>query len=274
MTRKAIHKDTYRTLFAKTGNQCAFPECLHPLVDEENDFIAQICHIEAASFDGQRYNENMTDDQRRAAKNLIVLCYRHHVKTNNIKRYTVDVLKSMKEEHERKWSGRPFNLPDDIINQIIKEEINFRETIKKLNDDYLHQFDMARAIEIPTDPIININNINEKIKWPSDNINKFKNFFDDLPQGISHHLKIIGYDTKQYDNVKYYEHPFHNVFWETLNIGFENTFSKIQINLQILELLLSFQQLKDAPKNQEINDRLENLKLQLIEIAQTSSYTD
>lgn len=133
---------------------------------------------------------------------------------------------------------------------------------------------MARAIEIPSDPIININSINEKIRWLSDSINEFKNFFDDLPQDISNHLKAIGYDTKQYDEIKYYENPFNNVFWERLNIGFSNTFAEIQINLQILETTLLFQQLKHDPKNHKITKKLKNLKLSLIEIAQNSTHTD
>ena len=35
-----------RALFARSGNQCAFPVCAQPLVNDKNKFIAQVCHID------------------------------------------------------------------------------------------------------------------------------------------------------------------------------------------------------------------------------------
>ncbi len=49
MARLAPKAEILRALFARSGNQCAFPGCTQPLINDKNKFIAQVCHIEAAS---------------------------------------------------------------------------------------------------------------------------------------------------------------------------------------------------------------------------------
>lgn len=62
---------TVRALLARSGNRCAFPGCDHPIVDEDNDYVAQLCHIEAAAPGGERFNSRSTDEQRRSPSNLL-----------------------------------------------------------------------------------------------------------------------------------------------------------------------------------------------------------
>jgi hypothetical protein len=96
--------ETLRELFLKSGNLCAFPGCNQLMMDIEGDFIGQLCHIEAAEEGGERFNPSMTNDERRAVANLMLMCYPHHVKTNDVNTYTVDVLRKMKSDHERTFS--------------------------------------------------------------------------------------------------------------------------------------------------------------------------
>jgi len=74
-------------------------------VGEEGNFIGQLCHIEAAEPGGERFNPRMTNEERRAAPNLMLMCYPHHRITNNVERYSVRDLKKMKAAHERRFSG-------------------------------------------------------------------------------------------------------------------------------------------------------------------------
>jgi hypothetical protein len=74
------------------------------MMDSEGDFIGQLCNIEAAEESGERFNPCMTNDERRAVGNLMLMCYAHHVKTNDVKTYTVDVLRKFKSDHERRFS--------------------------------------------------------------------------------------------------------------------------------------------------------------------------
>ena len=69
--RLAPKSETLRELFLRSGNLCAYPGCNKLMLSESAKFVGQLCHIEAAEKGGERFNENMTNEQRRAAANLI-----------------------------------------------------------------------------------------------------------------------------------------------------------------------------------------------------------
>jgi hypothetical protein len=102
--RKALDKDTLRELFLKCGNQCAFPDCTEVMINRDGVFVGQICHIEAAEEGGERFNPDMTDNERAAFPNLMLMCYPHHVTTNDVDMYRVPKLQAMKAEHEAKFT--------------------------------------------------------------------------------------------------------------------------------------------------------------------------
>jgi len=84
---------TLRELYLKSGNQCAYPECCNLIVNDEGEFIGQICHIEAAEEGGPRFNSNQTNENRRTYVNLMLMCYEHHKVTDDVKKFTVSMLK-------------------------------------------------------------------------------------------------------------------------------------------------------------------------------------
>jgi hypothetical protein len=90
-----------RALLVRSGNICAFPGCKHPILNERNDFIAQICHIRGASPNGPRFDADQTDEERRAFENLLILCYAHHVEIDkHLAEYTPERLLDIKVQHE------------------------------------------------------------------------------------------------------------------------------------------------------------------------------
>jgi len=94
---------TVKRLYAYSGNQCAFPGCKEAFFNSDDETnLSVICHIEAASSGGQRYNPDSTDDYRSSFDNLILLCPNHHKETDNVTIYTVEVLRDMKRKHEDK----------------------------------------------------------------------------------------------------------------------------------------------------------------------------
>jgi len=113
---------TIKRLFAVSGNQCAFPKCPLPLVDEASSKVTgKICHIKAQNPGGARYDENQTGEQRHAFENLILMCPIHHdVIDSDEDSYTVERLHQIKAEHEKG-------------NQIKEEPSN--ETINALIDN-------------------------------------------------------------------------------------------------------------------------------------------
>lgn len=108
--------ETLRRLYAYSGNMCAFPGCYHLMLDPGGKFIGQVCHIEAAMPEGERFNSGMTNEGRRHFDNLMLLCYPHHIETNDIYKYSVSALKDMKSRHERMFS-------EDIVIKTILDQL-------------------------------------------------------------------------------------------------------------------------------------------------------
>ena len=109
MTEKAKRlkpkPEILRELFLKSGNFCAFPNCGQLMMNAQGDFIGQVCHIEAAEEGGERFNAKMTNEQRRAARNLMLLCYEHHIETDNVNQFPVKKMRKYKEDHESRFSN-------------------------------------------------------------------------------------------------------------------------------------------------------------------------
>lgn len=97
----ALSLVTIKALFARSRNQCAFPGCASPVVEETGTVTAEICHIRALSPRGPRYDRAQTPDERNSAANLILMCGRHHkVIDTETRRYTAAALLQIKKEHE------------------------------------------------------------------------------------------------------------------------------------------------------------------------------
>lgn len=126
--------DVLRELYLKSGNQCAFPGCYNAMVDDKGNFIGQICHIEAAEAGGERFNPNMTNEERRSFDNLMLLCYQHHIVTNDVAKYPVSVLKRMKREHENKFSNVISKMENSVVDYGVVNQYAKAQTCKRLSD--------------------------------------------------------------------------------------------------------------------------------------------
>lgn len=56
---------TKRALYLLSRNECAFPHCKQLMVDRFGHFIGEICHIEAANKEGERFNPQQSNEERR-----------------------------------------------------------------------------------------------------------------------------------------------------------------------------------------------------------------
>ena len=102
MSSTSITQQTVKKLFALSGNKCAFPNCNNPIYDTENDsLLGEICHINAKSANGPRFDENQTNEERKSFENLILMCSNHHIVIDNdLISYTVERLQEIKRNHE------------------------------------------------------------------------------------------------------------------------------------------------------------------------------
>jgi hypothetical protein len=124
--------ETLREIFLKSGNLCAFPGCMSLMMNREGVFIGQVCHIEAAEEGGERFNTGMTEEDRRAFGNLMLMCYEHHAVTNDVVAYPVPTLQSMKADHEARFTNAERSI----------------ETIEEARQSILQQGDGNRAVAI------------------------------------------------------------------------------------------------------------------------------
>jgi len=119
MARLSLKPSVVKRVFALSGNQCAFPNCKQNMVDSNGTVIGEICHIEAAEINGERYNQNSNDEYRRSFVNLILMCGVHHKTTNNVEIYTVDKLEKIKFNHESKFLQQNYVVSESIVEQAI-----------------------------------------------------------------------------------------------------------------------------------------------------------
>ena len=274
MTRKAPTLEVLRPLFARSGNQCAFPGCTNPLVNNCNESVAQICHIEAASPGGQRYNKKQTDEERRSYDNLILLCYAHHVETDDVEMYSVLRLKEIKLLHESNFGKDFFKIDESLLYKLMFEmeeywsEIDILNSIKHICTDFAVPIKAKGTFfDVIKDANALVEDINE-IKQYLERSDKL--LIDDMLK----FLKKLDFDTAKIEQIEDYRNPFWNRNWEMYNIRFYNDIAKLRINLLQLELKYLEEYVKTNTKDFIARSRLNVLKEEFKTIAQTSGLAD
>ena len=131
--RLAPTRETLRELYLKSGNRCAFPGCKKALFNAKGVFVGQICHIEAAEPGGERFNKHQTNEQRRHPSNLVLMCYDHHVETDDVLKFPVDRMKRIKEEHEKLFSDVVGSMLKTVTDHTTLTEPLFAKNLRKLD---------------------------------------------------------------------------------------------------------------------------------------------
>jgi nucleoside phosphorylase len=135
ITRRPPSNRSIKILFAASGGLCAFPHCTTRLVDSQTgSLLGELCHIQAASEGGPRFNPAQSDDERNEADNYILLCPNHHRLVDQDPRtYSVHALRGMKKAHENRvaklLSSVASELTDkqasDLSRQVDDESVDF-----------------------------------------------------------------------------------------------------------------------------------------------------
>jgi hypothetical protein len=113
-----------KRLFAVSGNKCAFPKCVSPLVDGEK-VVGKICHIKAQNKGGARYDPTQTAEERHGYDNLILMCGRHHdVIDDDEHAYTVEYLRQIKHKHEQTASGMSNEQAEHGAHLLLNESVS------------------------------------------------------------------------------------------------------------------------------------------------------
>lgn len=148
--KRDVKDNVRRLLYANSGNVCAMYGCNNTLVQANTASINEICHIEAISESGARYNNNLTDGYVNSYENLVLLCPTcHSIIDNKLNEefYTVAYLKQMKKFHEQQVQEALMNKVaidppiylegydiSAIVDSLYDKEIDERYVYKVLND--------------------------------------------------------------------------------------------------------------------------------------------
>jgi len=246
MARKSPSSDTLKLLYVRSGNECSFPDCSHPIFNDNGLYIAQLCHINAANKGGQRYNPNQSDEERRSPNNLMFMCHRHHKETDNEKIYTVKKLKDIKHNHELKYSESGKEADKEMIRQILFEVQYFwdRQVKKEFElEDMKIERDFNQGIfELIKELTDNIYTVREYCEMCSESDSTSK-----LQSDLLELSNKAGVDFSKFEVIPYYENPFINRNWEMHNIGRRNFFSHISLSLNQLKVKIIDELLKSNP---------------------------
>lgn len=108
-------------LFALSGNQCAFPDCDAPML-EETTIVGEISHIYAQRPGGPRYKEGLGEEELHAIENLILLCPKHHkIVDEHPEQYDAAWLRRIKADHESRVDTTPSHVLHRLIDVLAPE---------------------------------------------------------------------------------------------------------------------------------------------------------
>lgn len=106
----AIGVGDRKHLWARSSDQCAFPDCTQVLTDiprpgtpdNADDVIGQEAHIRSKKVDGPRHDGSYASEKLDSYENLLLLCPTHHrfIDKDNGQAYSVEQLVEMRQNHE------------------------------------------------------------------------------------------------------------------------------------------------------------------------------
>lgn len=271
--RKKIKADIIKALLANSGNKCAFPGCNEPIINEDYALVGQLCHIEAAEPGGPRYNENQTDLERNGYNNLMYMCYKHHKETHDVEKYSTIMLKKMKYNHENNYKYNPFSFDFSLVFKINDDFKNYIDEIEEIYQN--REFD--EKMEFNSNATFEELNgkIEEIIDW-------FRNYFslqlneylENLNDNIIKKMKQLGYDTKLWEEQKYYDNPFWSPLWEITHLGLGNYLNELECIFIQISIMYYKEYLMTNSNDEEIKEKFIKLKNKLKQIVQFATLMD
>lgn len=274
MARLSPTIETVRALFARSGNQCAFPGCIQPLVNHKNQFVGQVCHIEAAMPGGERYNLLQTDEQRRDYNNLLLMCYAHHIETDDVSEYPVARLLEIKTDHEKKFLKTDFKIDESELYKLMHDMEQFWADVERLNT-YEHSFkELAIDVDAKASGLDILADANVACGYIQDLLERFHESDLKLPDDFATYIQKKGINPEIFSDISYYENPFEGRNWESHNLGARNWMMRLRISLVHIEVKYLEEYLKTNNNDSNAKRRLQEVMEILRDLAQHATCVD
>lgn len=255
MSRLSPGAESYKLLYVRSGNVCAFPDCEHPIFNDEGLYIAQLCHIKAANEGGPRYDQSQTDEERRAIENLLFMCYRHHKETDDILKFPAEKLLEIKLNHESNYTEGGRRASEEMIRQVLEEDKYFWN---RLSNRTYENIDLKISLDFEKDTLVVLDDINCLI-------GKLYNYTeqcvksdsrDILFSDLNNLLNQVGLDISIFNDIPYYENPFENRNWEMHYLARPNIFSHLDLSVLLIRIKLLGIKLIENPNDEKLTNSI------------------
>lgn len=164
-----------KALYRLARGTCYFPGCPHPifeLVDDEPIVAVEIAHIYGALPGSARFVETMTDNERRAFENLILLCTVHHKVVDGPRRddYPPELLQQWKRDNEPAEGIEALEsagLTDEILEKVLEQVVAKVGPTRKIEVNVgpgLMTTSMGAAVTDDLETLYRVLDINEPLK--------------------------------------------------------------------------------------------------------------
>ncbi|HCG5919204.1 TPA: hypothetical protein NJ048_004361 [Vibrio parahaemolyticus] len=276
MARLAPKADTLRALFARSGNQCAFPGCTQSVVNSKNKFIAQVCHIEAASEGGERFNTASNDEYRRSYDNLVIFCYPHHIETDDTDEYTTECLRKIKLDHEQQFLKSDFKIDEAELQKLVSEMQLYWSSIDRLNQVEHYNLDSGLAMEVNGQASFDevIADAHNAVSSIEALLNRLRESDEALVEDLNVLLELKNIPESTFTDVPYYQNPFENRNWESHNLGTPNWLLSLRIALTHIEVKYLSEYLKTNSNDNSARNKLDMAKQKLESYAVSAMHVD
>lgn len=143
---RAYGSGVEKALYRLSRGTCYFPDCprrIIEVVEGEPMVAVDIAHVYGANLGSARYEESMTDAERRAFENLILLCVPHHKLVDGRRRdeFPPEMLQGWKSSNE----------PAEGIEALASAGLT-DEILETVMEQIVAQVGPKREVEVDLDP--------------------------------------------------------------------------------------------------------------------------
>ena len=262
-----------RALLVRSGNRCAFPGCAHSVVNQKNQFIAEVCHIRAAAPGGERYDAAMRPEERRAGENLLILCHAHHVETDEVAVFTTERLRSMKEDHESQFSCSGFSPPARLASDLAEGLEEYWNAVEQASSDHILP-DRAIPIDAEATADTIVGRIAAGHQRVEELFDRWNASASRLGEDVVWLVERCGGSTSAFHAIPYYENRVSNRDWEDRALTATNVMRVLGVHLAQLEVLVLARELLHRPLDRKTRRRLDAAKERLLSMAKYTAIAD
>jgi hypothetical protein len=250
---------------------CAFPGCTHRIINDKHQFIAEVCHIEAAAPGGERHNASQPEAERREPRDPVS---RHHVETDDVTEWPTDRMKAMKASHEARFTGSEFAPDADLVKTVSASLHAYWDAVDVANKFQHASPDFKINVDTSAGLVSLFRSLREAAKWINDHADAVSQDEDKLVASRTDAFRKLGITPEMLERLRLKDLPYQNYHFEALKLGIPNWVATLSMMLDQAEILSLSYYVTLHPKDSDAAKRLTHLKDEFLHSAKTASLAD